>query len=148
MRQMLRSWYIFFFQLPWLPEALCRMQNWRLACRALVKSSRPGTFSLDDLNAYRKAWSQPEAYTCMVNWYRAIIQRPPSPLKNPRISIPTLLIWGAKDRFFGREMARPSIDFCDKGRLVFFEEATHWVQHEETDQVNRLLIEFLNEESE
>ena len=45
-------------------------------------------------------------------------------------------------------MARPSIDFCDKGRLVFFEEATHWVQHEETDQVNRLLIEFLNEESE
>ncbi len=148
MRQMLRSWYIFFFQLPWLPEALYRMQNWRLACRALVKSSRPGTFSLDDLNAYRKAWSQPEAYTCMVNWYRAIIQRPPSPLKNPRISIPTLLIWGTKDRFLGREMARPSIDFCDKGRLVFFEEATHWVQHEETDKVNRLLIEFLNEKSE
>jgi pimeloyl-ACP methyl ester carboxylesterase len=103
---------------------------------------------MDDLNAYRKAWSQPEAYTCMVNWYRAIIQRPPSPLKNPRISIPTLLIWGVKDRFLGREMARPSIDFCDKGRLVFFEEATHWVQHEEADKVNRLLIEFLNEKSE
>ena len=146
-KQLRRSWYIFFFQLPWLPEALYQMQNWRLACRTLVKSSRPGTFSLDDLNAYRKAWSQPEAYTCMVNWYRAIIQRPPSPLKNPRISIPTLLIWGAKDRFLGREMAQPSIDFCDKGRLVFFEEATHWVQHEEADKVNRLLIEFLNEKS-
>ena len=147
-QQILRSWYFFFFQLPWLPEAIARMQNWRLACRALVKSSRPGTFSLDDLKAYRKAWSQPEAYTCMVNWYRAVIQRPPSSFKNPRISIPTLLIWGAKDRFLGREMAQPSIDFCDHGRLVFFEEATHWVQHEEADRVNRLLIEFLNEKSE
>ena len=147
-QQMLRSWYIFFFQFPWLPEALSRMQNWRVVCRTLVKSSRPGTFSVDDLDTYRKAWSQPEAFTCMVNWYRAIIQRPPRPFKNPRISIPTLLIWGAKDRFLGRHMAQPSIDLCDKGRLIFIEEATHWVQHEEADQVNNLLTEFLGEASE
>jgi len=147
-RQMLRSWYFFFFQLPWLPEALSRMQNWRLISSSLMRSSRPGTFSLDNLDTYREAWSQPNAYTCMVNWYRAIIQRPLPALKNPRISIPTLLIWGAKDRFLGQDMAQPSIDLCDKGRLVFFEEATHWVHHEEPDQVNRLLIEFLKKSSE
>ena len=147
-RQMLRSWYIFFFQLPWLPEALSRMQNWRFISSSLVRSSRPGTFSLDDLNTYREAWSQPNAYTCMVNWYRAIIQRPLPAIKNPRISIPTLLIWGAKDRFLGQDMAQASIDLCDKGRLVFFKEATHWVHHEEPDQVNRLLIDFLKKPSE
>jgi pimeloyl-ACP methyl ester carboxylesterase len=147
-RQMLRSWYIFFFQFPWLPEALSRVQNWRAACETLLKSSRPGTFSSDDLDTYRKAWSQPEAYTCMVNWYRAIIQRPPRPPENPRISIPTLLIWGARDRFLGRQMAQPSIELCDKGRLVFIEEATHWVQHEEADRVNHLLLDFLSEASD
>jgi pimeloyl-ACP methyl ester carboxylesterase len=84
----------------------------------------------------------------MLNWYRVIIQKTPPPLKNPRISIPTLLVWGAKDSFLVRNMALPSIDLCDQGRLVFFEEATHWVQHEEPDQVNRLLIDFLNEASE
>ena len=59
-----------------------------------------------------------------------------------RISVPTLLIWGAKDRFLGREMAEPSIHLCDDGRLVFLEEASHWVQHEEAERVNELITEF------
>lgn len=40
-------------------------------------------------------------------------------------------------------MAQPSVDLCTNGRLVFFENATHWVQHEEADAVNQLLIEFI-----
>ena len=55
----------------------------------------------------------------------------------------TLMIWGAKDEFLGREMAQPSLDLCDDGRLVFIEEATHWVQHEEPDRVNDLIVDFL-----
>jgi pimeloyl-ACP methyl ester carboxylesterase len=42
-------------------------------------------------------------------------------------------------------MAQPSIELCDEGRLVFLEEATHWVQHEEPETVNQLLIEFFGE---
>ena len=142
-RQLAKSWYLFFFQLPKLPEALAQIGNWRATCRALQRSSRPGTFSSHDLDEYRKAWSQAKAYTSMVNWYRAIIQKPPLPLPDPRISVPTLLIWGAKDRFLGREMAQPSMDLCEDGRLIFIEEATHWVQHEEAERVNSLLGEFL-----
>ncbi len=56
-----------------------------------------------------------------------------------------MLIWGARDRFLGREMAQPSIDLCDQGKLVFIEEASHWVQHEEPDRVNQLLLAFLRE---
>ncbi len=73
------------------------------------------------------------------------MQKPLIPPANPRITVPTLLIWGAKDRFLGRELAQPSIDLCDNGRLVFIEEATHWVQHEAADRVNELIDTFLRD---
>lgn len=147
-RQLLRSWYAGFFQLPWLPEWLTERGNWWLMTRALQRTSRPGTFSQADLDSYRQAWSQTgltgnTAFRTMVNWYRAFAQqRPPLPI-HEQITVPTLLIWGAQDAFLIREMAQPSIDLCVDGRLIFLETATHWVQHEEAPTVNRLLIEFL-----
>jgi pimeloyl-ACP methyl ester carboxylesterase len=40
-------------------------------------------------------------------------------------------------------MAQQSVEMCDAGELVFFEEATHWVQHDEPERVVRLLLDFL-----
>lgn len=137
--QLLRSWYIGFFQLPVLPEALARLGNWAVVARTLRGSSYPGTFSDDDLEEYKMAWSQPGAFRAMVNWYRASLQRPLTRDVTIRITVPTLLIWGVHDHFLKREMAQPSIDLCDKGRLVFFETATHWVQHEEAERVTELI---------
>lgn len=137
--QMLRSWYIGFFQLPALPERLMRLGNWSILTRMMRSSSRPGTFSGEDLYWYRMAWSG--AMTTMINWYRAAVQHPPKRQSNLRITVPTLLLWGVHDRFLKREMAQPSIDRCDNGRLVFFENATHWVQHEESDRVTALIAE-------
>lgn len=143
--QLRRSWYIFFFQLPWLPERLAQLRNWQMLTQALQNSSCPGTFSQHDLAIYRQAWSQPRAYKSMLNWYRAILWKLPALPANPRISVPTLLIWGAQDRFLKRELAQPSIDFCDDGRLIFIEEASHWVQHEEAERVNELIVLFLSD---
>ena len=142
--QQRKSWYMAFFQIPWLPEFMIRLGNWRAGVRALVRSSRSGTFSEEDLDRYREAWSQPGAFTAMVNWYRAAMRRPGTrgDRKGP-IAVPTLLVWGAQDRFLGYEMAQPSIDLCREGRLVTIEEASHWVHHEEADKVNELLLEFI-----
>lgn len=145
--QMRRSRYVLYFQLPWLPERVARRQNWKVPAQAMMSGSRPGTFTETDLDAYRRAWSRPKAYTSMLNWYRALVQRPLAPPSDAAIAVPTLLIWGAQDRYLGREMAQPSIDLCDDGRLVFIEEATHWVQHEEADRVNKLMDEFLRSDS-
>jgi epoxide hydrolase 4 len=143
--QLGKSWYVFFFQIPWLPEVLARANNWRTSLRALQASGRSDTFSEADLERYREAWSQPGAFTAMLNWYRASVQRRPSQrLSSVRITVPTLLIWGVHDVALSREMAQPSIDLCDNGRLVFIEEATHWVQHDEPTRVNQLLLAFLN----
>ena len=143
--QLRKSWYIFFFQIPRIPEILARLRNWSFLIKLLKKSSHQNTFSNSDLDKYREAWSQPKAFRSMLNWYRAYVQKPPAPPANPGITVPTLLIWGAQDTALGREMAQPSIDLCDDGRLVFIEEATHWVQHEEPDRVNELIHSFLSE---
>ena len=129
-RQLLRSWYTAFFQLPWLPEWLSQRGHWWAMTRTLRKTSRPGTFSEADLAAYRTAWSQPGptgvlAFRTMVNWYRAFAQRRPPLPANERIEVPVLLIWGTQDAFLICGMAQPSIDLCQNGRLVFFENATH-----------------------
>jgi pimeloyl-ACP methyl ester carboxylesterase len=58
--------------------------------------------------------------------------------------MPVLLLWGARDVALGREMAEASIALCDQGELVFFEEATHWLQHEKADEVNQLILSFLH----
>jgi pimeloyl-ACP methyl ester carboxylesterase len=137
-----KSWYIFFFQLPWLPERYLRRRDWAAAVRALTATSRPGTFTAADLALYRQAWSQPGAVTAMIDWYRAGLRRPPPRPASPRVKVPALLIWGAGDRFLGPEMARPSIDLCDDGRLELLD-ASHWVQHEEPGAVTRLLVDFL-----
>ncbi len=140
-----RSWYIFFFQAPWLPERSLSQNNFTNLIRALKGSSRRGAFTDADIAAYRQAWAQPGALTAMLNWYRAAVRFQGVGVGLGRITMPTLMIWGTQDIALSRTMAQPSIDLCDNGRLVLIENASHWVQHEEPETVNRLLLEFLGE---
>lgn len=141
--QMRRSWYVMFFQLPWIPEAIFRMRDWYQLTRGLSNTSRPGSFNAEDLCKYQEAWSQPEAMTSMLNWYRAIVQHPPQIPADPRIKVPTLMMWGMQDFALTHRMARPSMDYVDEGNLILFPEATHWVQHDAADEVNHYLIDFI-----
>jgi pimeloyl-ACP methyl ester carboxylesterase len=142
-RQMMRSSYALFFQIPGLPEWLLRRGYWRRLASAMRRTSRPGTFTEAELDEYRRAWSEPGAMTAMLHWYRAALRHRPGPPTDPRVRVPVLLIWGSRDRFLGRDLAPLSLALCDRGRLEFLEEATHWVQHEEPERVNRLLMNFL-----
>lgn len=144
--QLLRSAYVFFFQLPGLPEAMLRNENWKLLVDALRRTSQPGTFSDEKIEAYRQGWWKRNAMTSMLNWYRALLRFPPRQPADPRIRVPVLGIWGSKDAALGREMARQSFNLCDDCQLIIFDEATHWIQHEEAEQVNALLLNFLGAE--
>jgi len=124
-----------------------KLQNYRGLRDALTNSSLPGTFSDLELEHYTQAWSKPKAYHSMINWYRAAIKKPPMYESHPKVIVPTLLIWGELDKFLGSEMAQPSIDLCENGRLVMIEGATHWVQHEKADQVNKLITKFFKDGS-
>ena len=139
--QMLKSWYAAFFQLPALPEALCRAGNWRFLVQAL-----PGDWNKERYNRYRTAWEQPGAITAMINWYRASFQIGRSQGAVQPIEPETLIIWGKKDPYLSWEMAERSLDHCRDGRLEIFGDATHWVQHDRAEEVSQLLIDHFHPE--
>jgi len=144
--QILKSSYIAFFQLRGIPERLFGMFDWEVVKKALVSSSQEGTFSEEDFRKYRTAWSQPGAMRSMINWYRALAMNPINSAVPSSVLVPTFLIWGAKDQFLGHELASRSLEFCENGQGVLLGEATHWVHHEEPEQVNKLIVEFIREE--
>ena len=146
-RQLLKSWYAFAFQLPGLPEWMFRSRDFRGMVRGLENSSRPGTFTPEDFEVYRKAWSEPGARTSMIHWYRAAFRYPPKPLPDPIVRVPTLILWGVKDQFIGPGVARSSYALCEDARIEWFPEATHWLAHEEPERVNSLILGFLAEKS-
>jgi epoxide hydrolase 4 len=143
--QLRRSWYTFFFQLPWLPEFILRERDWAPLVRVLRNTSPAGVFSDSDLERYKESWARKDAATAMLNWYRAALLRPSKLALDPnasRVKVPALLIWGKNDQFVGEAMARESLQYCDDGHLEILESATHWVQHEHPAQVNTLLSQF------
>ena len=141
LRQVRRSWYIFLFQLPWLPEAFFSAFHFSVGARALLRSSRPGTFTSEDLAQYRAAWSQPGALTGMIHWYRALF-RYPAKFPDRTVHVPTRILWGERDVFLLPEMAQESLRYCADAGLYTFANASHWLQHEEPVRVSELLIDF------
>ncbi len=141
--QLRKSWYMFAFQLPALPEAISTANNCRVLRRGLTNSSRPGTFSATDLERYRAAWQQPDALTAMINWYRAMGRYRPQPPRQ-QVSVPTLVMWGQQDEFLASTMAEESLDYCDDAELVSFPSATHWVLHEEPEETADELLAHLD----
>ncbi len=139
--QMLKSWYAGFFQLPLLPELFSRAGNWSFLIRAM-----PESWDEAHQNRYRQAWSRPGAITAMINWYRAAVRKSSPGLKNPIVEPPTLIIWGRRDPHLSHQMAPLSLEYCRLGELVMIEDATHWVQHDQPETVNKLLIEHFQGE--
>ena len=143
LRQLRRSWYILYLQIPWLPEALLSRQAMAPMVRSLTASAKPTTFTDEDIERYLGAWRRPGALTAMVNWYRAAARHHPRAPKDWRVVMPTLIIWGAADVALDPSMAQSSIEMCADGRLVLIDDATHWVQHDAADRVSESLLDFL-----
>jgi pimeloyl-ACP methyl ester carboxylesterase len=143
LEQLRRSWYIFFFQIPFLTEAILRNDDCGLMVKMLLAGSAPGSFTAADIDKYRQAWWRKRAISSMLNWYRAALHVPPDLSGDMHIKVPTLMLWGAQDSALIREMAQPSLDLCEEGKLVVFETSSHWVQHDASVAVNRYLVDFL-----
>jgi pimeloyl-ACP methyl ester carboxylesterase len=139
------SWYRTFFQIPWLPEWLARVANWRIIAGSLRDTSRPGTFSDATMDLYRSAWDREGAFSTMVSWYRAEFRYPPSREGELRVRVPTLVVVAPDDAFIPSDLTRRSSAFLDKGRLLELEEGTHWIVQEDPERVSRILIEFFSE---
>jgi len=139
-RQLRKSWYIFFFQLPRLPEWVITRHDFAFIRRAFAGDGVPDA----DIARYVDALRQPGAVQSAVHYYRATIRRgfAGRMAAITPITVPVLVIWGDRDRYLGRELADPPADLVPQARVVHLPDASHWVQTAAPAQVNALLLDF------
>ena len=153
LRQLLRSWYMFFFQIPWLPEWLISRQDFRAIERTFTeKLGRKNSFTAEDVARYKDAARQPGALTGAINYYRANVfdrlfarkQQGDANKSNGRVRVPTLFIFGEQDF----AILPATVRGLDKYIEAYYHEVRipdsgHWVQNEAPAEVNAALLEFL-----
>ncbi|HVN36835.1 MAG TPA: alpha/beta fold hydrolase [Myxococcota bacterium] len=148
LRQRLRSWYILFFQLPWLPEKLLVGGGARRIGRMFRDSAkRPEAFDDADVEVYRENALRPGAATAMIHYYRALLRgggfRRQIAQGFPTIETPTLLLWGTEDVALGTELVAPTGRFVRDLTVRFLPGIGHWVQQEAPETVNAMLEAWL-----
>lgn len=142
--QLMKSWYMLFFQLPWLPEMALSTKNYQVLARAIIRDCRPGTFTREDIQFYLDSWRD-HGLSGGINWYRALFRsRKQLADPVPIITTPTLVIWGRNDRFLGEELTRNTEAYVAKLELHLLPGISHWVQQEAAGEVNRLLAAHLS----
>ncbi|MGO9930612.1 MAG: alpha/beta fold hydrolase [Steroidobacteraceae bacterium] len=145
-RQLAKSWYIFFFQLPWLPEWLLARNHCAAIARAFRGMAVDKTRFPDEvLRVYQDAAAEPGALTAMLNYYRALIRSPSRTMapRVPRIEVPTLMIWGEKDTALGKELTLGTGEYVADLTLRYLPNVSHWVQQEAPETVNGMIEAWL-----
>ncbi|HQR80551.1 MAG TPA: alpha/beta hydrolase [Actinomycetota bacterium] len=143
--QLMKSWYMFFFQLPWLPE--------RFVAKNMPKTIVAGSYNRsvwhrEDLAPYAAAIADAADARGPVNWYRGAFRKPWKLRGLRPITAPTLIIWGTQDRFLGMELIAPQalrrvLAYGNEPDIVLIDEAGHFVQNEAPEQVNQALLAWL-----
>ena len=153
LRQLLRSWYIFFFQLPMIPEWWISRADFAGLERMFRRTARPGTFTTADLAIFKSAMREPNALTSSINYYRANFgslfsrrRKPSEGERDGRVRAPTLFIYGERDFAIVPETVRNvDADVSGPFRELRIAASNHWVQQEFPAEVNAALSSFLEE---
>jgi epoxide hydrolase 4 len=142
--QLLRSWYLFAFQVPRLPEYFLSVGHFRLLKRVWARAGgESGNVSADNVGKYVKAFSKPGKLTAAVNYYRAALRSMLRRKKNGTVSVPTLLLWGEKDRFLVSALPELTSRYVPNLETRKLADFGHWPQLESPDTINAAISEFL-----
>lgn len=144
-RQLKKSWYMFFFQLPRLPERMLGRDDAQPISRIFRESAvNKHRFTREEAEPYRAAAAQPGALTAMVNYYRALFQtRDGLKLGDGIVHVPTLVIWGEQDLAIDIHVLDGMEQYVPDLTVRRFPNASHWVQQDIPDEVNAALKEWL-----
>ena len=146
-QQLSKSWYVFAFQIPWLPEFILEQNNYQMIAEMFSGMAVDKTaFSEADLDAYRRAAAKPGALTAMVNYYRNAFD-PQQLLSGEKqwgiLNMPTLTIWGEEDAALGKELTYGTEAYVSDWQVKYIPNCSHWVQQEQPALVNQYMREFL-----
>jgi ribosomal protein L7/L12 len=144
-RQLARTWYVLVFQMPWLPELTLSRFGHLLLPKMYRKRSRLGG---EEIQPFVDGVRKPGTAKAMIDWYRAAFRaavqargRIPS---YPVIEAETLLLWGENDFGRGYDVLVPGTEhYASNLRVEVIKNCGHFMQAEQPERVNALLLEFL-----
>ena len=149
--QLRKSWYIFFFQLPRIPEMILGAKNAKLVGQMIKRSSSsPSMFPSEVIDKFTESASKPGSLEAMINYYRGLIRgggmRRQAQLGFPLIDIPTLMIWGEEDVALSKKTTLGTDEFVTDLTLRYLPRVSHWCQQEQPDIVNLMISNFIDNE--
>jgi len=147
-KQLARFWYVFLFQLPWLPEFLLRRGQGRATFDLIRRTScSPAVFSDETMELYSANAARAGGLTGMLNWYRAAFRgkylRRYLRSNVPTIHMPTLLLWGDQDVALTLETTRGTEQYVSDLTFRVLPGVSHWIQQEAPEAVNAMLEAWL-----
>jgi pimeloyl-ACP methyl ester carboxylesterase len=146
-QQLRKSWYIIFFQIPWLPEYLLLRNNAKIIGDILQKTAlQKSCFSHEDIAKFQAAMRKPGTMTAALNYYRQAVRHAITIWINNdfHVKTQTLLIWGEKDSALSNKLTIGLEHWVDNISIQRIPDSGHWVQQEKPNEVNQLIINFLN----
>ena len=149
LKQILRSWYIFFFLIKGIPELILSSSNYKILKSSILKSSvRKESFTEKDIETYVSSWKS-GGVSGGINYYRANLSlrywSNSNSVSFPKIKVPVFQIWAEDDIFLGKELTENTQEFIDAPyRLHLIPNCGHWLQQEASAEVNRIMIKFLD----
>ncbi|MDY7024053.1 MAG: hypothetical protein SWJ54_22340, partial [Cyanobacteriota bacterium] len=147
--QLQKSWYMFFFQLPVLPEIFLQADDYRAIASSFIDMAiDKSAFTPTDLDVYKDAAAKRGALTAMINYYRNIFPAFFNLQERPQwglLAVPTLMIWGEEDKALGKELTYGTEEYVQDFQIRYIPNCSHWVQQEKPELVNQYMREFLSE---
>lgn len=143
-QQLLRSWYMFFFQLPLIPELFIESQDYQFIENAFKGMAiNKSAFSKEDIDAYKDAAAKRGAIKAMINYYRNIFGPENFNQNWSILEVPTLMIWGEEDAVLGKESTYGTEAYVKDFQIKYIPNCGHWVHQEQPQLVNEYMREFL-----
>ncbi|XP_039254906.1 epoxide hydrolase 4-like [Styela clava] len=158
--QFLKSWYMFFYQLPILPEWTFYSSDYKFMHQIFEGekegiSNEQNRMTNEEFEVFK--YSLSHSMNGPINYYRAAIwpfNQPGPPLLYPRIksvgkplhSVPILLIWGDRDAFLSKELAAKSGEYFNTNngsKVVYVRGSSHWVQQDSPQEIIKHVVDFL-----
>ncbi len=143
-RQLLRSSYVAFFQLPRVPERALAGNDFALL-RHMWHDAAQGQswLSDEDVQRFIAALARPAAVLAGLAYYRQLWRGRDALVPLRLIESPALLLWGDRDPYLGVELTDGLTPWVRDLRIRRYSSAGHWLQQQMPEDVNRALVDFL-----
>ncbi|WP_338043115.1 alpha/beta fold hydrolase [Okeania hirsuta] len=146
--QLLRSWYMFFFQLPFLPELMLEFDDYQAIGSIFQSMVNKSAVTDADIEAYKDAVAKRGALTSMINYYRNIFSGFFNQQEWGILRIPTLMLWGEEDTALGKELTYGTEEYVENFQIRYIPNCGHSVQQEQPQLVNQYMREFLSNDND